>query len=110
MSFLYGALCMIVTFVFLLVYLNMILYSCLYDFCMFARLHNLVTSRQQDKQTIASMEKKLTEERKLRTNAEQQLANEKKNKSVEAAAAAARAVAMAAATRLVTRDMCSCLT
>lgn len=62
------------------------------------RLHNLVTSRQQDKQTLATMEKKLTDERKLRAALEIQLASEKKNKSVEAAA---RAVAMATAARWV---------
>ncbi|CAG5126355.1 unnamed protein product [Candidula unifasciata] len=66
------------------------------------KLHNLVTSRQQDKQTIASMEKKLTDERKLRAGLEMQLASEK-NKSIEAAA---RAVAMATAARGECTDTC----
>lgn len=48
------------------------------------RLHNLVTSRQQDKQATQALEKKLQEEKKLRTNVEQQLVNEKKKKVEEA--------------------------
>lgn len=49
------------------------------------RLHNLVTSRQQDKQTAQTLERKLQEEKKQRTSFEQQLANEKKKKADEAA-------------------------
>ncbi|CAL1538922.1 unnamed protein product [Lymnaea stagnalis] len=74
-------------------------------FFFFTKLHNLVTSRQQDKQTIATLEKKITEEKKTRTSLEQQLVNEKKNKNVEAAAAA-RAVAMATAARGECTDSC----
>ena len=62
------------------------------------RLHNLVTSRQQDKQNIAMLEKKIIEERKLKTSIETQLAAERKAKKAEEAAAA-RAVAMATASR-----------
>ncbi|XP_050392701.1 macoilin-1 [Patella vulgata] len=69
------------------------------------KLHNLVTSRQQDKQNIAILEKKLIEERKLRTSFEQQLAAERKAKKVEDAAAA-RAVAMASASRNECTESC----
>ncbi|GFN80810.1 transmembrane protein 57b, partial [Plakobranchus ocellatus] len=69
------------------------------------KLHNLVTSRQQDKQTIVGLEKKLTDERKVRAQVEQQLASEKKNKNAEQQAAA-RAVAMAAAARGECTDSC----
>ena len=62
------------------------------------RLHNLVTSRQQDKQTLAQVEKKLSEERNSRMLLEQQLNTEHKAKKAEEAAAA-RAVAMANAAR-----------
>lgn len=60
------------------------------------KLHNLVTARQQDKQTISSLEKRVQEERKMRTLYENQLAAERKAKKAEEAAAA-RAVAMATA-------------
>ncbi|XP_023223077.1 macoilin-1-like isoform X2 [Centruroides sculpturatus] len=68
------------------------------------KLHNLVTARQQDKATISQLEKKLQDERKLRTLLEGQLANERKAKKAEEAAAA-RAVAMAAA-RTECTDSC----
>lgn len=57
-----------------------------------------MTSRQQDKQNLAILERKLQEERKSRAVLEQQLAIERKAKKAEEAAAA-RAVAMAAAAR-----------
>lgn len=60
------------------------------------RLHVLVSARQADKQAIAQCEKRLAEERRLRSNAENQLASERKAKKAEDAATA-RAVAMAAA-------------
>ena len=63
-------------------------------YCVPRRLHNLVTSRQQDKANLALMERKLQEERKSRAVTEQQLASERKCKRAEEAAAA-RAVAMA---------------
>lgn len=59
-----------------------------------SRLHNLVTSRQQDKASLAQMERKLQEERKARATTEQQLSTERKCKRAEEAAAA-RAVALA---------------
>lgn len=49
------------------------------------KLHNLVTSRQQDKQTAQGLERKLQEEKKQRASFEQQLASEKKKKADEAA-------------------------
>ncbi|XP_054714333.1 macoilin-1-like isoform X2 [Uloborus diversus] len=60
------------------------------------KLHSMVTARQQDKQTIANLEKRVQEERKMRTLYENQLATERKAKKAEEAAAA-RAVAMATA-------------
>lgn len=63
----------------------------------FFRLHNLVTSRQQDKQNIIGLEKKLNEEKKIRNGVEAQLNSERKAKKAEEAAAA-RAVALATAT------------
>ncbi|ESO94855.1 hypothetical protein LOTGIDRAFT_232281 [Lottia gigantea] len=68
------------------------------------KLHNLVTGKQQDKQNIAILEKKLAEERKLRTSLDQQLSAERKAKKVEDAAA--RAVAMAAASRNECTESC----
>ena len=62
----------------------------------FPRLHNLVTSRQQDKQNISSLERKLNDEKKLRSGIESQLNSERKAKKAEEAAAA-RAVALATA-------------
>ena len=50
------------------------------------RLHNLVTSRQQDKQNLAVLERKLAEERKTRSLTEQQLSQERKAKKSEEAA------------------------
>ena len=64
----------------------------------FFRLHNLVVSRQKDKENSAILEKKLQEERKSKSVIEQQLATERKAKKAEEAAAA-RAVAIANATR-----------
>lgn len=58
------------------------------------RLHNVVTSRQQDKQTLATLEKRLGEERKLREKSESQLTAERKAKRQEDQVAA-RAVALA---------------
>ena len=58
------------------------------------KLHNLVTSRQQDKQNISILEKKMNEERKMRAGIELQLTTERKAKKVDEAAAA-RAIAMA---------------
>lgn len=60
------------------------------------KLHNLVTSRQQDKQTISILERKLQEACKNKCAVEQQLASERKAKKAEESAAA-RAVLMAAA-------------
>ncbi|CAG0881476.1 unnamed protein product [Cyprideis torosa] len=48
-----------------------------------SKLHSLVTARQQDKQTISTLEKKVTEERRERTKLESQLAAERKNKQKE---------------------------
>ncbi|KAJ9584796.1 hypothetical protein L9F63_020850, partial [Diploptera punctata] len=59
-------------------------------------LHGLVTARQMDKQTISQLERRLQEERRLRSSCEAQLAAERKAKKAEEVAAA-RAVAMAAA-------------
>jgi len=64
------------------------------------KLHNLVTARQQDKQTIAQLEKKLTEEKKSRINIETQLATERKAKKAE------EAVVMATAARSECSDSC----
>ena len=76
--------------------------NCIYQYnIMYVdRLHNLVTSRQQDKQTLAALERKLLEERKAKTTIEQQLQAEKKRKADDAAAAkAAAAVATPPAPR-----------
>ena len=69
------------------------------------RLHNLVTARQQDKQTITKLEKNLDEEKKkLKNQIDTQLANERKAKKAEEAAA--RAVAIAAACRTECSEIC----
>ena len=69
------------------------------------RLHNLVTARQQDKQTITKLEKNLDEEKKkLKNQIDTQLANERKAKKAEEAAA--RAVALAAACRTECSEIC----
>lgn len=59
-----------------------------------SRLHNLVMSRQQDKQNILALERKLLDEQKNRKLTEQQLNTEKNKKKAEDQA---RAVAMATA-------------
>jgi Macoilin family len=51
---------------------------------MFYRLHNLVAVRQQEKQSLAALERKLQDERRLRNSLEQQLAAEKKKKTEDA--------------------------
>ena len=43
-----------------------------------SRLHGLVSARQSDKQTLASLEKRLQEERRCRLLVETQLANERR--------------------------------
>ena len=50
----------------------MVLFNC--------SLHKLVTARQQDKENVIALEKKLTEERKWKAQFEQQLLAEKKAK------------------------------
>ena len=62
-------------------------------------------SRQQDKQNLAALEKKLSEEKKLREKTESQLANERKTKKQEDQVAA-RAVALASANRYRHSDSC----
>ena len=62
------------------------------------RLHNLVTSRQQDKQSLSILERRLVEERKAKAVTEQQLIAEKKAKRAEEAVAA-RAIALATQAR-----------
>lgn len=62
----------------------------------FYRLHNLVTSRQKDKENISALERKLLEEKKSKSALEQQLNTERKAKKAEDAAAA-RAVALVTA-------------
>lgn len=62
------------------------------------KLHNLVTARQQDKQNVSQLEKKLQEEKKAKGGLENQLAAERKNKKAEEAATA-RALALATASR-----------
>ncbi|KAF6021784.1 TMEM57 [Bugula neritina] len=64
------------------------------------KLHNLVMSRQQDKQNLANAEKKLAEEKKLREKSDSLLASERKTKRQEEHVAA-RAVALANASRNV---------
>ena len=64
----------------------------------FFRLHNLVTGRQQDRASVASMERKLADEKRAKAVIDQQLQSERKTRKAEEAAAA-RAVAMAAAAR-----------
>lgn len=48
-------------------------------------------SRQQDKQNMATIEKKLAEEQKVRAQAEQQLQQERKQRKVEDARTSASA-------------------
>lgn len=62
------------------------------------KLHNLVTARQQDKQNMTLLEKKLIEEKKQKALLETQFAAERKAKKAEEAATA-RAVAIASASR-----------
>lgn len=69
------------------------------------KLHNLVTSRQQDKQNISILEKKMNEERKMRAGIELQLTTERKAKKVDEAAAA-RAIAMASTQRSECSEQC----
>jgi len=78
------------------IYIQTILKSWIMTF--YFRLHNLVTSRQQDKQNISILEKKMNEERKMRAGIELQLTTERKAKKVDEAAAA-RAIAMASTQR-----------
>lgn len=62
---------------------------------LFYRLHGLVTARQNDRSTISSLERRLQEERRIRTNAENQVAQlERRQKKVEEQAQA-RAHALA---------------
>lgn len=58
-----------------------------------------MTNRQQDKQNLAILERKLQDERKQRAILEQQLINERKTAKKVEEAATARAIAMAAAAR-----------
>lgn len=60
-------------------------------------------AKQKDKQAVGQLEKRLKAEQEARATAEKQLADEKKRKKLEEATAA-RAVALAAASRLV--DVC----
>ncbi|XP_018324544.1 macoilin [Agrilus planipennis] len=53
-----------------------------------SRLQSSNSSRQNDKQTISNLERKLAEERRLRTNSEAQLAQERKSRKQEEARAA----------------------
>lgn len=69
------------------------------------KLHNLVTSRQQDRQNLAQLERRLQDERRQRTQAEQQVSAERKAKKAEEANTA-RAVAMAAASRTECSENC----
>lgn len=62
------------------------------------KLHNLVTARQQDKQNIGQLEKKLIEEKKCKAQLDSQLAQERKNKKAEEVATA-RALALATQAR-----------
>ncbi|KAJ9575398.1 hypothetical protein L9F63_025651, partial [Diploptera punctata] len=48
-----------------------------------SKLHGLVTARQMDKQTISQLERRLQEERRLRSSCEAQLAAERKAKKAE---------------------------
>lgn len=57
-------------------------------------------AKQKDKQAVGQLEKRLKAEQEARGTAEKQLADEKKRKKLEEATAA-RAVALAAASRLV---------
>jgi len=45
-----------------------------------SRVQGLVAARQNDKQNLAVMEKRLADERRIRLNCEALLANERKNK------------------------------
>ncbi|XP_019758630.2 macoilin-1 isoform X1 [Dendroctonus ponderosae] len=49
------------------------------------RLQNAQSAKQTDKQTIATLERRLTEERRLRANVDSQLAQERKNRKQEEA-------------------------
>lgn len=62
----------------------------------FFRLHGLVSARQMEKQALSQLERRVAEERRLRTVCEAQLSAERKAKKADEAAAA-RAVAMATA-------------
>ncbi|GLH13953.1 Macoilin [Gryllus bimaculatus] len=71
-----------------------------------SKLHGLVTARQLDKQAITQLERRLQDERRIRSSCEAQLAAERKAKKAEEAAAA-RAVAMAqAATKQECTESC----
>ncbi|XP_075237641.1 macoilin [Lycorma delicatula] len=61
-----------------------------------SKLHGLVSARQMDKQALSQLERRVADERRLRTVCEAQLAAERKAKKAEEAAAA-RAAAMATA-------------
>lgn len=50
------------------------------------RLHKQVTGRQQDKQNLAIIERRLVEERKQKVTLENQLTTEKRRKAEESAA------------------------
>ncbi len=61
--------------------INTIFYTNVFEF--HCRLHGLVSARQTDKQTLASLEKRLQEERKCRTLFETQLSNERRARASE---------------------------
>ncbi|XP_039280202.1 macoilin-1 [Nilaparvata lugens] len=69
-----------------------------------SKLHGLVSARQSDKQTLAALEKRVAEERRMRGACEAQLAAERKAKE---AAVARAAVAMATVSKVVEcTDVC----
>lgn len=62
-------------------------------------MQNLVRARQQDKQNMVTMEKKLADEQKVKAQVEQQLQQERKQKKAEEASRNAAAAAAAAASK-----------
>ena len=75
-----------------------------FGFWFLSRLHKQVTGRQQDKQNLAIVERRLVEERKQKVTLENQLATEKRRKAEETALAASRAAAATPVLRRVSQD------
>lgn len=86
--------------------INTIFYTNVFEF--HCRLHGLVSARQTDKQTLASLEKRLQEERKCRTLFETQLSNERRARASEVLEASKAQQRLAALESQIFSSFCGC--